>query len=110
MKSQLNLFSEMPPPADKPLKFAPAHRPVWTENKAKLIERYLFYFVLITKHGTYIDGFAGPQRPNKPEMWAAKLDLESKPQLLRHFYLFDVQAKQVQHLNALCKSQPSVSG
>ena len=35
---------------------------IWTENKAKLIERYLYYFVLITKHGTYIDGFAGPQR------------------------------------------------
>jgi len=30
--------------------------PIWTKNKAKLIERYLLYFVYITKHGTYIDG------------------------------------------------------
>src|SRR5918999_436676 len=47
--------------------------PVWTENKAKLIERYLYYFVLVTKHGTYIDGFAGPQEVDRPDMWSAKL-------------------------------------
>ena len=28
---------------------------IWTENKAKLIERYLYYFVLVTKHGTYVE-------------------------------------------------------
>jgi hypothetical protein len=79
MKGQLNLFSEMPPPAEKPLKFAPAHRPIWTENKAKLIERYLFYFVLITKHGAYIDGFAAPQDSTNPDAWSAKLVLGSVP-------------------------------
>lgn len=47
--------------------------PVWTDNKAKLIERYLYYFVLVTRHSTYIDGFSGPQRPEKPSMWSAKL-------------------------------------
>jgi hypothetical protein len=26
--------------------------PVWTDNKARLIRWYLYYFVLITKHGT----------------------------------------------------------
>ncbi len=52
----------------------------WTENKAKLIERYLFYFVLVTKHGTYIDGFAGPQ--GVPQNWAAQLVLETEPPLL----------------------------
>ena len=35
-------------------------RPVWTENKADLIAKYLRYFVFITRHGTYIDAFAGP--------------------------------------------------
>jgi hypothetical protein len=39
------------------------NRALWTENKALLIERYLYYFVLVTKSGTYIDGFAGPQSP-----------------------------------------------
>jgi three-Cys-motif partner protein len=80
--------------------------PIWTENKAKLIERYLYYFVLITKHGTYIDGFAGPQRPKAIDTWAAKLVLESEPRWLRHFYLFDVGQKQVNQLRTLKRSQP----
>src|SRR3981081_793976 len=105
MKGQLNLFSAMPPPAEKPIKFAPAHRPIWTENKAKLIERYLYYFVLITKHGTYIDGFAGPQEADKPEMWAAKLVLESEPKRLRHLYFYDVDPNQIAALTDLRKSQ-----
>src|SRR5579862_7358355 len=64
--------------------------PIWTECKAKLIERYLFYFVQITFHGTYIDGFAGAQETEKPEMWAAKLVIESQPRWLRNFYLFEL--------------------
>jgi hypothetical protein len=73
MKGQLNLFANLPPPSDKPKLFKPARRPIWTENKAKLIERYLYYFVLVTKHGAYIDGFAGPQYEGKEDAWAAKL-------------------------------------
>src|SRR5690349_16399390 len=61
---------------------SPTH-PVWTENKAKLIERYLYYFVQVTKHGTYIDGFAGPQEPDKLDMWSAKLVVESEPRWFR---------------------------
>lgn len=82
-----------PEPAVKRLRY-----PVWTENKAKLIERYLYYFVLITHHGTYIDGFAGPQQPDKTEMWAAALVLNSEPRWLRHFYLFDEDKGQVAKL------------
>jgi three-Cys-motif partner protein len=80
--------------------------PVWTENKAKLIERYLYYFVLITHHGTYIDGFAGPQQPELPETWAAKLVLESEPKWFRHFYLFDNEAGQAAALERLRDCQP----
>ena len=75
--------------------------PVWTENKAKFIERYLYYFVLVTKHGTYIDGFAGPQRLDDTERWSAKFVLESEPRRLRHFYLFDVKPRSVTALHAL---------
>lgn len=82
----------------------PSH-PIWTENKAKLIERYLYYFVLITRHGTYIDGFAGPQRPDKTEMWAAKLVLESEPRWFRHYHLYDIKRKQVDLLRQLHDSQ-----
>lgn len=84
----------------------PIRNPIWTENKAKLIERYLFYFVLITKHGTYIDGFAGPQEEGKPDMWAARLVLESEPKWFRNFYFFDKGSKQIASLEQLRESQP----
>jgi three-Cys-motif partner protein len=81
--------------------------PIWTECKAKLIERYLFYFVQITFHGTYIDAFAGPQEPDKPEMWSAKLVLESTPRWLRNFFLFELDPSQVKLLEQLRANQPA---
>ena len=99
---------QLPEPAavDTEPRIKPLSAPVWTSNKARLIERYLYYFVLITKHGTYIDGFAGPQEPDSGETWAAKLVLESEPRLLRHFYLFDSRPEQIRHLSDLKKAQP----
>jgi three-Cys-motif partner protein len=108
MRGQLNLFADLPPPVDKPIQFKPAERPIWTENKAKLIERYLFYFVLITKHGAYIDGFAGPQYDGKEGAWAAKLVLESKPAFLRNFWLCDIEPKGIAKLEALKAAQPKI--
>jgi three-Cys-motif partner protein len=89
-----------PAPSTEP-ELKPLERPIWTEHKARLIERYLRFFVFVTKHGTYIDGFAGPQ--GEPEAWAAKLVLESEPRWLRHFYLFEVAARKVGQLRALRK-------
>lgn len=94
-----------PEPDTEPL-LKPLKHPIWTENKAKLIERYLYYFVLITKHGTYIDGFAGPQKPDKPDMWAAKLVVENQPRWLRHIHLFEKNKARLRQLEALRKSQP----
>jgi len=69
--------------------------------------RYLRYFVYITKHGTYIDGFAGPQVGRDTDSWAAKLVLESEPKRIRHFHLCDASAGQIKHLEALKSSQSS---
>lgn len=80
--------------------------PIWTECKAKLIERYLFYFVQITFHGTYIDAFAGPQEPDKPEMWSAKLVIESTPRWLRNFFLFESDTAQLKLIRKMCDAQP----
>ncbi len=80
--------------------FAPLTFPLWTEHKAKLIARYLYYFVMITKHGTYIDGFSGPQN-DRPDMWAAKLVIESEPRWLRHFHLIELDKKKIEALEAL---------
>lgn len=78
---------------------------MWTAHKARFIERYLYYFVLVTKHGTYIDGFAGPQQPDDVDMWTAKRVLESEPRWLRRFYLFDLVSAQVARLRDLKQEQ-----
>ena len=95
-------------PAKKAKKPLPSigSRPIWTENKAKLIERYLYYFVWVTKHGTYIDAFAGPQRIGEHEMWAAKLVLENRPRYLRHFHLFEKANESLAALRQLRDEQP----
>ena len=81
-------------------------QPIWTKNKAKLIERYLRYFVFVTQNGAYIDGFAGPQEENTdPELWSASLVLRNEPRRLRKFFLFDQKPKQVARLNALRDSE-----
>jgi three-Cys-motif partner protein len=102
---QLKLF-QIPeaPQFDMPLRRL--KRPVWTENKAKLIERYLYFFVLVTKHGTYIDGFSGPQESEQTDMWSAKLVLESEPRWLKHFFLFEKEPTQVERIRQLAASQP----
>lgn len=74
--------------------------PVWTEHKANFIQRYLKLFIQITKHGTYIDGFAGPQRFDLEHAWSARLVLEIRPPFLRHFFLCEENAKS---FNALKK-------
>jgi three-Cys-motif partner protein len=107
-----NLFKDLPPLLPEPtqLKFRRPQHPIWTENKAKLIERYLYYFVLVAKHGAYIDGFAAPQAADKPESWAAKLVLESKPARLRDFWLCDVDPAGVYTLRRLVEEQPKIAG
>ena len=92
-------------PAEPALK--PIDNPVWTQNKAQFIMRYLRYFVYITRHGTYIDGFAGPQEEQESECWAAKLVLNSEPRWLRHFHLCDQSKSQVNHLRRLKANQPT---
>jgi three-Cys-motif partner protein len=78
---------------------------VWTGNKAKLIERYLYYFVMVTKGGIYLDGFAGPQDPEHSDSWAAKLVMESEPRWLQEFHLFDRGRRQIRALEELKSKQ-----
>lgn len=103
---QYEMFDGASPTPLRTIALRSLDRPLWTQNKAKLIERYLYYFVLVTKHGTYIDGFGGPQSPQNEEMWAAKLVLESRPRWLRKFVLGDLDKNQVKRLQALKDSQP----
>lgn len=97
---------------DLPIQVAPVSimqagvDPVWTEHKAKLIARYLRYFVFITKHGCYVDGFSGPKNRELPDSWAAELVVNSEPRFLKQFFFCDENPEQVMALNALVGSQP----
>jgi three-Cys-motif partner protein len=67
--------------------------PLWTTNKAKLIQEYIRLFTFITKHGAYIDGFAAPQRRNHAENCSARLVLKNEPQWVKDLWLCDIEPK-----------------
>jgi three-Cys-motif partner protein len=75
--------------------------PLWTQNKARLVQAYLQLFEYITHHGTYIDGFAAPQDTAHPDMWAAKLVLEMVPKWFRDFWFCDISAPGIENLKSL---------
>jgi three-Cys-motif partner protein len=75
--------------------------PLWTQNKARLIQEYLRLFEFVTHHGTYIDGFAAPQVSAHTDMWSAKLVLEIEPKWFREFWLCDIDPLGVARLEAL---------
>ncbi len=109
--NQQSLLFELPPIDDRHIvRLRPLQHPVWTRNKARLIERYLNLFVLVTRHGVYIDGFAGPQRESEEDSWAAKLVLESEPRWLRNFFLIDANRNSATSLHELKAQQPNVRG
>ena len=81
-------------------------QPIWSHHKAQFIQQYLRYFVQITKHGTYIDGFAGPQYLDKLDAWTASLVLASEPKWLRKFFLCELNDMSVKALDDLVANQP----
>jgi len=86
----------------------PIESPVWSENKAKIISKYVKYFIMITKHGTYIDAFAGPQVEEfNDDSWSAKQVLEIEPDWMRRFVLCELNANQFSHLERLVAERRS---
>jgi three-Cys-motif partner protein len=107
LDAQSELF-DLPPevPAENPPTGRPIHRALWTRNKAALVREYLYLFVQVTHHGTYIDGFAGPQELEESETsysWAAKLVLGIEQ--LRNFHFFERSREGLDSLNALCAAR-----
>jgi len=104
MGTQLPLWTDLPEITDtKEIAFQPIRTPLWTSNKAQLISKYLYYFVLITKHGIYIDGFAAPQEPEQENSWAAKLVLDTQPKKfhLREYWLCELDPVRARFLEEL---------
>jgi three-Cys-motif partner protein len=86
-----------------PLRYKPLSGRLWTENKAKLIARYLREFVFVTKHGTYIDLFSGRQSEQVPDGWSVDQVLQMQPlaMRLRHYRLFELEPAKVESLESL---------
>ena len=101
---------EIPPVQGNSVEIDSLNSPIWTETKAQLIRNYLRLFLFITKHGAYIDGFAGPQDAENPDSWAAKLVLEMTPAWMKTFYLSEIDRTSFSLLDDLVKSQPAVKG
>ncbi|MDF1622488.1 MAG: three-Cys-motif partner protein TcmP [Pseudohongiella nitratireducens] len=95
-----------PPVEGNQVTIKPLNNALWTETKARLIQQYLRYFLFITKHGTYIDGFAGPQNRADEGSWAAKLVLEMEPKWLRNFFLCEFNRSSFDDLQVMVDSQP----
>ncbi len=90
----------------KTRRYKRVQEPIWTHHKARFIQQYLKFFVQITKHGAYIDGFAGPQYHDQLDSWAAALVLSSDPKWLRHIFLCELTTRGFRALAKLVASQP----
>jgi three-Cys-motif partner protein len=101
---------EIPPVTGNVVEIDCLSSPIWTETKAQLIAHYLRLFLMITKHGVYIDGFAGPQDKSNPESWAAKLVLEMTPHWMKRFFLCEFDEKSYIALDSMLQSQPKIRG
>jgi three-Cys-motif partner protein len=103
------LFPDIAPSLQQKVrKYKRYDQAIWTENKAHFIQQYLKYFVQVTKHGAYIDGFAGPQSHQQLDAWSAALVLKSEPMWLRKFFLCEISRRGIRALRKLAESQTVV--
>jgi three-Cys-motif partner protein len=100
---------EMITPGPRKRTYKRVDHPIWSHNKARFIALYLKFFVYITHHGVYIDGFAGPQYANHLDAWTAAQVLRSRPQWLRQFFLCDIKPKSIAALQKLVANEPLAS-
>lgn len=109
LESSFPLFPDLPKSEkSKVRRYKRIEQSIWTDHKARFIAQYLSYFVQITKHGVYIDGFSGPQYPDKLDAWTASLVLSNEPKWLRRFYLCEIDVKSLALLNDL-KNQQAIA-
>lgn len=101
---------EVPPVSGNSVEIGTLPSPIWTETKAQLIQNYLRLFLFITKHGVYIDGFAGSQDKQNPDSWAAKLVLELAPRWMKSFFLCEVNRSSYNDLLSMLQTQKKISG
>ncbi|MBR9841174.1 MAG: three-Cys-motif partner protein TcmP [Rhodobacteraceae bacterium] len=75
--------------------------PAQTDSKSRLIAEYLQNFLMVTRGGLYIDGFAAPQKRDREDAWTARRVLEISPPRLRCHWLCDMDPEGVAQLRQL---------
>ena len=102
--TQVEMFGDRPSGKPTKLKLAESRAPLWTAEKASLIDEYIHRFLLVTKHGVYLDLFAGPQRIDDPESWSVRRVIERRTEgnpSIRHYAVCDRDPAQVERLRQL---------
>ena len=108
--SQIDVFDAHPPGELTKPKLQKSERALWTAEKAALIDEYIHLFLLITKHGVYLDLFAGPQRVDDTESWSVRRVLERRTEVnpaIRHYAVCDKDPAQAKRLHDLGSHHPS---
>ena len=113
MVTQSELFADLRPvkPRARPRK-APVEvgAPLWTIDKSRLIDEYIHHFLIVTKHGVYLDLFAGPQHASDMENWSVRRVLRRRTKgnpSIRHYAVCDSNPDQVRRLRGLGQTHPS---
>ena len=104
MAAQTEMFGDRPRGMLNKLKLAESGSPLWTAEKASLIDEYIHRFLLVTKHGVYLDLFAGPQRVDDIESWSVRRVLERRTEgnpSIGHYAVCDQDPAQVERLRDL---------
>ena len=102
--NQIDAFSAGPPRKQTKPKLEKSGAPLWTTEKAGLIDEYIHLFLLVTKHGVYVDLFAGPQRVDDTESWSVRRVLERRTEgnpAIRHYAVCDKDPAQAKRLRDL---------
>ena len=107
---QIDAFNRRPPGKLTKPTLEKSGAPLWTAEKASLIDEYIHLFLLVTKHGVYVDLFAGPQRVDDTESWAVRRVLERRTEgnpSIHHYAVCDKDLAQADRLRELGRHHPS---
>lgn len=113
MATQIALFNDPGGPARPKAPTGLARdiaAPLWTAYKSRLIAEYIHQFLIVTKHGVYLDLFAGPQHDTDHENWSVRRVLERRTEggpAIRHYAVCDKDPAKTQRLLELGKTAKS---
>lgn len=107
------LFGDLRPTRPKPRAHKPIkdiQAPLWTIDKSRLIDEYIHLFLVITKHGVYLDLFAGPQHSSDKENWSVRRVLKRRTKgnpAIRHYAVCDSAPAKAQLLREVGQDHSS---